>query len=128
MSDINDDNAVARTEWELVWENDDLIDIIYHGESAFDGSPYTANWHYVYGNEDNPLRCFFAFYSAGIHIDLFAATGYYGLGPKHIPITEQYNSDETKPVTIQLNPNGTVAREEAHNIVYDYSYEKAATE
>jgi len=130
MSNINDDKAVARTEDELVWEDDDLIDVIHHGESAFDGSPYTTRYHYVYGKEENPLRCFFAFFPAEINIDLFAGSGYYGLGPKHIPVTEEYYTrdgnklEETRPVTIQLNPNGTVAREEAHGIVYDYSYEK----
>jgi len=133
VSKIDDDKVVSSEETELVWEDDDLTDIIHYGKSVFDGSAFTTRYHYVYSKEENPLRSFFASFPVYIDINLFAASGYYGLGPKHIPVEEKYTSDgnrleETTPVTIQLNPNGTVAREEAHGIVYDYSYEKAPME
>ena len=129
LSEINDSKIIDRSETELIWENEDLVDIIKHSVDLFDGSPSEVHYRILYGKEQNPLRCLFACLPFQSDIDLFVASGYFGLGPKHLPIGINYG-DEKQSISIKLNPNGTVASEDigkysilsAYTI--EYSYEK----
>lgn len=67
--------------------------------------------------------------------DIFALTGYYGLGPKYLPMAREhyYNGrlERKEDITILLNANGTVALEDVKQeygpFTIEYTYEKAAT-
>ena len=131
MCHMNDDRPVQTNEYEFIWKDDDLVDIIEHEHSVYDGSPYEARVHFIYGTEENPLRsipacvmCCKAF------VALFAETGYYGIGPKHLPVAEErYCRDKLQSsddIVIHLNNNGTIASESrSGRITCEILYEKA---
>lgn len=126
LSEINDDKILDHYETEFIWEDEDIVEIVKQSVDIFDGSPYTEHIRILYGKEENSLRCLFASLPARFDIDVFVAAGYYGIGPKHIPIGIEYPS-YTESLNIKLNPNGTVASEEtdgSFSILYSYAYEK----
>lgn len=126
LNEINNSVILDHSETELIWEDGELVDIIKHSKDIFDGSPSTLHLRIRYGKEENPQRCLFACLPVRFCIDLFVASGYYGLGPKHLPIAIDYPK-ETRPLNIKLNANGTMASEkigDSSGYTIKYSYEK----